>query len=266
MWTPLIDSANGALNYEALAYVALASLMAGAWLLSLAIRDASIIDIFWGLGYVLVAGIALTVHTIPSPMAWLFALVCLWGLRLAVHLGRRWWQSKEEDQRYQAMRRRAGGAFWWRSLITVFVLQGVLIAIISQPLIRLADGYIGEIAAPNAFYIFLAIAALGLAIETLADIQLTRFRAEKRGGILDTGLWARSRHPNYFGDAVFWWGIGLAVVAIAPELILTLMAPLVMNVLLVKISGADLLDHYMARKPGYAEYQQKTNRFVPRLF
>ncbi len=254
------------ISYEQLTYLALGGLMGGAWLLSLLCRDASIIDIFWGLGYVLVAAIALFSKNIPMPLTLIYLLVCLWGLRLGLHLFRRWAQSGEEDQRYQAMRRRAGAAFWWRSLITVFLLQGVLIALIAQPLIRLADGYVGAVAAPFAFGIFIFIAIAGLIIETLADLQLTRFRAQKTGTILSTGLWARSRHPNYFGDAVFWWGIGLAVIAAAPELIVTLLAPALMNLLLVKISGADLLDRYMARKEGYSAYQATTNRFIPRIF
>ncbi len=254
------------IGYETSIYLALAVFMGSAWLLSLILRDASIVDVIWGLGYVLVAALTLLALPMSLPFTLLFGAVCLWGLRLAVHLGRRWAQEPEEDQRYQSMRRRAGSAFWWRSLITVFALQGVLIGLIAQPLIRLATGYLGEIASPLAFIAFLIIALVGLLIETISDIQLTRFRAQKTGGILNTGLWSRSRHPNYFGDALFWWGIGLAVVAAAPELVLTLLAPALMNILLVKVSGADLLDHYMARKPGFEAYRAQTNRFIPRIF
>jgi len=104
-------------------------------------------------------------------------------------------------------------------------------------------------------------------METLADIQLTKFRENARPGeLLDSGWWSRTRHPNYFADAVFWWGIFIAIIASTPEAFWTMIGPIVMNFLLVNVSGAKMLERSLIKKPGYAEYMQRTNRFVPRLF
>ena len=115
--------------------------------------------------------------------------------------------------------------------------------------------------------VFLLIALGGLYMEASADIQLTKFRAEaKPGQLLDDGWWKYTRHPNYFGDAVFWWGIYGAAVAATPEAIWTVFAPLTMNFLLVKVSGAEMLERRLKKKPGYEDYMARTNRFVPKLF
>ena len=254
------------MSFGLLSVYAIAVMLFVVWLISIIRRDAGIIDIFWGLGFGLIALLAL----LNFPEAKLeirltYILVTLWALRLASHLTRRWLHEDEEDKRYQSMRRRAGSIFWLKSLFTVFGLQGALILLIAQPLIQLTSYAATPMVAP-AFYLFLIIACIGLAIETIADRQLTAFRAAGTGGILQTGLWARSRHPNYFGDALFWWGISLAVITIAPELIWTLVSPLIMNILLVKVSGAELLEKYMQKRDGYADYQARTNRFMPRLF
>lgn len=253
------------MTFGMIALIAITALMSCVWLVSVGKKDAGIVDVFWGLGFGLIALLALL--RFPDMIfaaKLLYGLVIIWAVRLALHLARRWLGEAEEDKRYQSMRRRAGNLFWIKSLVTVFALQGTLILLIAQPLIHL-PAFLNPPAVPVAFYIFLAIGALGLGIETVADIQLTRFRALGQGGILNTGLWARSRHPNYFGDALHWWGVSLAVIALAPELIWTLFAPLVMNILLVKISGAELLEKYMAKKEGYAAYQAQTNRFIPRI-
>ena len=239
------------------------------WLVSLARRDASIIDSFWGFGFVLVAIASLLGGRQFPPdeaVIGVVALVTLWGLRLSAHLFTRWWREGAEDYRYQKMRAFHGEHFWWRSLFTVFLLQGVLMWLVALPIMAAAQ-LGGNIMYPFAALAALALALLGLGIETIADSQLKRFRATaKPDDVLATGLWAYSRHPNYFGDAVFWWGIWLAVVATTPALVWTIIAPLIMNYLLVNISGAAMLERKLKKKAAYAAYTAATSRFLPIFF
>ena len=132
----------------------------------------------------------------------------------------------------------------------------------------MAAAYFGGIVAlPGVTVIGLIIALAGLIMETLSDRQLTQFRANAQPGeLLDSGWWARTRHPNYFADAMFWWGIYIAVVAATPEAIWTIFAPIIMSYLLMNVSGAKMLERRLIKKPGYADYMARTNRFVPRIF
>ncbi|MDG2494945.1 MAG: DUF1295 domain-containing protein [Alphaproteobacteria bacterium] len=237
------------------------------WVASLVLRDAGIIDMFWGLGYALIALTTLLSSENLSPLAVATGLaVMAWGVRLFTHLLIRWRKEPEEDYRYQNMRKKHGDHFWWRSIFTVFLFQGLLMWLVSMPFMA-AFYFAGPAALPGLTIVFLALALGGLYMETMADIQLTQFRATaKKGELLDSGWWKRTRHPNYFGDALFWWGIYGAVVAATPEAIWTIFAPLTMNYLLVKVSGADLLEYRLKKKPGYTDYMQRTNRFVPKIF
>ena len=242
-------------------------LMLGVWTTSLIITDASIIDMFWGGGFALVALTTMLTADNLSPLAIATGVaVILWGTRLFVHLNIRWRKEGEEDYRYQKMRAYHGEHFWWRQFFTVFTLQGVLMFLVAMP--YMAAFYFGGPAAlPGLTVFFLLVALGGLYMEAMADIQLTKFRADPNSGpLLDDGWWKYTRHPNYFGDAVFWWGIYFAVVAATPEAIWTIFGPIIMNFLLVKVSGAEMLERRLKHKPGYAEYMERTNRFVPKLF
>lgn len=246
---------------------ALALMLSGLWIYSLIKRDASIIDVFWPAGFVLLALIALWLAPLPSwaGMA-IIALVAIWGIRLGLHLFIRFLRDDAEDPRYIAMRKRHGAQWWWRSFFIVFAFQGVMLWLVALPF-GVALALSGDVAAPLGVIIGILIALLGLIIEAAADWQLTAFRARANPGeLLTTGFWKYTRHPNYLGDAIFWWGIWLACVAASPEAIWTIFAPLTMNILLVKVSGAALLDKYLRRKTGYAHYAQKTPRFLPRFW
>ena len=247
--------------------VAAGLLLFSVWIVSIVIRDASIIDMFWGGGFAVIAATCLLVSKNLSPAAIaIAALVMLWGARLWLHLFLRWRGEGEEDFRYQRMRAHHGEKFWWRSLFTVFILQGVLMWLVAMPYMTALD-FGGPAAAPIAAWVGLAIALLGVTMETLSDIQLTKFRANAQpGDLLIDGWWSRTRHPNYFGDALFWWGIWAAAVATTPEVIWTIYAPALMTFLLIRISGAEMLERRLIKKPGYAEYMARTNRFVPRVF
>tara|TARA_X000000950_G_scaffold264969_1_gene338791 strand:+ start:7819 stop:8622 length:804 start_codon:yes stop_codon:yes gene_type:complete len=247
--------------------VSAAMLLISVWIVSLLLKDASIIDMFWGGGFALIAAVALAVGSNLSPAALALAsLVVLWGLRLWLHLFLRWRREGVEDFRYQRMRAYHGNNFWWRSLFTVFAFQGLLMWLIAMPYMTALD-FGGPSAAPIGALIGLAIALGGLIMETMSDIQLTKFRATAQpGDLLTDGWWSRTRHPNYFGDAMFWWGIWVAAVATTPEIIWTIYAPALMNFLIVRVSGAAMLERHMIKKPGYEEYMARTNRFVPRIF
>lgn len=233
------------------------------WLLSLVLRDSSIVDIFWGAGFVVLAWATALRAVAPGPRTWLLvALVSAWGIRLAVHIFRRN-RGRGEDYRYRAWREQAGAAWWWRSYGKVFLLQGAIMVIVAAPLLAALS------AAPHAPLGLLDIAgaalwAIGFGFETVGDAQLARFKANpaNRGRVLRTGVWRYTRHPNYFGDATVWWGHFL--VAAAGGAWWTVFSPLLMTFLLVRVSGVALLETSLrAAKPDYADYVATTSPFVP---
>jgi steroid 5-alpha reductase family enzyme len=238
--------------------------MLGVWLLSLALRDASIVDIWWGLGFALVAWIGFAAGDGWEPRRLLVAgLTTAWGVRLGAYL---FWRNHGagEDPRYVAMRKKWGSRFPWVSLATVFALQGLMQWLVSMP-VQAAQSS----AAPDYWtaldILGTGLVLLGLACETTADLQLARFRAdpENAGRVMDRGLWAWSRHPNYFGDAVVWWGI-FCVACATPGGAWTFFAPALMTFLLLRISGVALMERHIGkRRPGYDEYVAHTSAFVP---
>ena len=238
--------------------------MLALWLLSLRLRDASIADVFWGSGFAAV-GVLSAALAPPSPRGLLLAgLSAAWGLRLTVHLGRRWRAHGQEDRRYRAMRAQRGEGFPLASLFTVFLLQGALMWVVSLPLqagaARGATVPLGLLDAAGV-----AVFAVGLTFEALGDAQLARFLADPahRGQVMQSGLWRYTRHPNYFGDALVWWGMGL--VAAAAGAAWSLVGPALMTFLLVRVSGVSLLEKDIGlRRPGYAEYVRRTSAFLPR--
>jgi steroid 5-alpha reductase family enzyme len=235
---------------------------AGAVLL---VRDASIVDIVWGLGFVLIAATALAVgEGFDARRQLLLVLVGIWGLRLSGYLA---WRNlgHGEDYRYQAMRKRWGDRFWLVSLGQVFLLQGVLMWVVSLPvqLAATADE-------PSSFgvlaYVGVALWFVGLLFETLGDAQLARFKADEhnRGRVMDRGLWRYTRHPNYFGDFCVWWGIFLVAAEAGPAR-WGIIGPAVMSFLLLRVSGVAMLEKTIGkRRPGYDEYVARTSAFFPR--
>jgi steroid 5-alpha reductase family enzyme len=241
--------------------------MAALWLVSLRLRDASIVDLWWGPGITALVFVAYAaagggVH--PRRLL-LLGMVTVWGLRLGAHLLRRN-AGRGEDPRYQAMRRHHGARFARVSLLTVFGLQGVLQWVVALPLL-LAQLAPGEPRLGALDLCGLAVFALGLFFESVGDAQLARFRADpaSAGRVMDRGLWRYTRHPNYFGDCAAHWGMFLVALA-APWGWAGVLGPLVMTVLLLRVSGVALLERSIGkRRPGYAEYQRRTSAFVPWL-
>ena len=188
---------------------AIAVLMLITWLVSLWLRDASIVDPVWPLGFVVVAWVVRAVADGDPARQWLLVvMVTLWGLRLSAYLA---WRKHgaPEDYRYQAMRRHYGARFGLISLVTVFCLQGALMWVVSLPV------QLGQVPESPGLGLLAAVGvlvwAVGLAFETIGDAQLARFKAEptNSGRVMEHGLWRYTRHPNYFGDACVWWGIAL---------------------------------------------------------
>jgi steroid 5-alpha reductase family enzyme len=234
------------------------------WLLSLLKRDVSIVDIFWGLGFVGLNWFYRALGPEGTSRHWLLlALVTIWGLRLALYLLWRNW-GHGEDPRYQAMRAYRGDNFWWMSLFTIFSLQGMLIWFIATPL------FVVQFSAGPPLWTWTDVVGLlfwsiGFFFETVGDWQLARFKADpaNRGRVMRTGLWACTRHPNYFGDAMVWWGYFLLALAV-PGSLWTILSPVLMTVLLLKVSGVALLEQTITeRRPDYRDYIVGTNAFLP---
>ena len=234
------------------------------WMISVRLEDASIADICWGLGFVLLAWLYCLLSPTLTPRSWLVAvLITLWGARLSLHIFRRN-HGKEEDPRYQAMRASHGRAFWWRSLFTVFWLQGAILWFVALPLlVAVRASSPAALTAVDGLGVLLF--AVGFGFEVVGDYQLERFRGEpsNRGKVLDRGLWRYTRHPNYFGDATLWWGL-YAIAATTPSGWLTVLSPALMTFLLMRVSGVTLLeDGLTASKPGYRAYITRTPAFFP---
>jgi steroid 5-alpha reductase family enzyme len=232
-----------------------------AWLVCTARRNAGLVDIFWPL-FVSTPALVLLAHAgAGHPRARLvLALLALWALRLAVHLARRNWNAPE-DRRYQAIRARNEPHFVWKSLYLVFGLQALLAWIVALPVVAA----LASAAPPSILDIAGGLLCLtGIGIEALADAQLAAFRASPahRGQVHESGLWRYSRHPNYFGEFCAWWGLYL--VALGGGAWWSVASPLLMSVLLLRVSGVTLLEADIgARRPGYAAYVARTNAFFP---
>jgi len=236
------------------------------WIVSVRLRNASIVDICWGLCFILQVWVyfAATPEGFSGRKILLGLLVTGWGLRLSIHIFRRN-RGKPEDSRYQAFRQHFGPErYWWVSLFQVFWLQGGLSWIVGLPLLA------AQISALPDRLTALDLAgsigwAIGFGFEAIGDWQLARFKANpaNRGKVLDSGLWKYTRHPNYFGDALQWWGFYL--IALAAGGWWTAFSPIMMTTLLLRVSGVSLLEKSLAQsKPGYHEYMATTSAFVPR--
>lgn len=254
-------SASGlAVATSGLASVLVALTLLWAW--SLRTRDASIIDAFWGPGFALTAlAYWLADGSRGARGTLMLVLVALWGTRLGLHLLRRN-RLRGEDPRYVAMRAKHGERWGRVSLFRVFWLQGAILWIVSMPLF--AGVRSGDIAWSVLDVGGALLVLVGLAVEATADAQLTRFRADPAsiGRVLDTGLWRYSRHPNYFGDAVVWWGF--YAIGAGGGGWWTVFAPLIMTGLLTRVSGVPLLEKGLkTTRPEYADYVRRTSTFLP---
>ena len=238
-------------------------LMTALWLVSLLLKNSSIVDIFWGMGFVILAWVyyVLTPDGFMARKLLLVILTTLWGFRLSLYILYRNW-GKGEDFRYQKWRQESESRWWWKSFFQVFVFQGLLLWIISAPLLaaqtRLAPDRL------TALDIFgVGLWTIGFFFETAGDLQLARFKANasNKGRVMERGVWRYTRHPNYFGDAAQWWGYFL--IATAAGGWWTIFSPILMTTLLLRVSGVTLLENTLETRPGYKEYIKKTSAFIP---
>jgi steroid 5-alpha reductase family enzyme len=254
----------GFVDILAIAACAILTCLTILWLISLAARNSSIVDVFWGLGFI----IASCIYFVLAPEGfmqrkWVInILVTVWGLRLALYI---FWRNhgKGEDYRYKKFRAEAGASWWWKSFFKVFLLQGVLIVLISTPLLA-AHISASPARTTTLDVLGLAVWVIGFFFEAVGDGQMARFKANdaNRGKVMDCGLWRYTRHPNYFGEAMMWWGYFL--IAAATGAYWTIYSPILVTLLLLRVSGVSLLEKTLQEaKPGYKAYQASTNAFVP---
>jgi steroid 5-alpha reductase family enzyme len=234
------------------------------WIVSIIIKNVSIVDLFWGLGFVLTAGFYfLKTDGFEPRKVILIILVAIWGLRLSFYLA---WRNigKGEDFRYKQFRKNYGEKrYWWISFFQTFLLQGILMWLISAPL--LGAQYPGQKNSVAIFdYIGLILWIIGFCFEAGGDFQLARFKAvqSNKGRVMDKGFWKYTRHPNYFGDSAIWWGYGFLCLAAGSYL--PVLGSILMTALIIKVSGVALLEKSLKeQKPQYKEYIDKTSAFLP---
>ena len=238
------------------------------WAWSVRKKDVSIIDPFWGLGFVVLAWFwAFSIGDAGPRQLLILAMVTVWGLRLSIYLG---WRKRDEpeDRRYQEMRKKHPESFAWRSLFTVFLLQGFLIWLIAAPLFAAQRGSEPAPGLDHELGWLDGLGALlwltGLFFESVGDQQLVRFKKRRSDDseVLSSGLWRYTRHPNYFGDFLVWWGHFLVAAAAGGGW--TIYAPLVMSAFLMRFSGVGPLEKDLSStKPKYEDYVRRTNAFFP---
>ncbi|MGI9291107.1 MAG: DUF1295 domain-containing protein [Gammaproteobacteria bacterium] len=240
---------------------AVVTIMIVLWLISVYLRNVSIIDLFWG-PVIAVAGVVYWSGLEQPSLRANILLLCVlaWALRLGVYLFARN-SGKPEDRRYVDMRKRNDPGFWWKSLYLVFLLQAVLAWIIS---FAVYGGMQGDAALGVIDYVGLVLFVYGFVWETAADWQLANFlrTAGGQGKVMDRGVWRYSRHPNYFGEFCLWWGFWL--LAFGAGAWWTIFSPLLLSLFLLKVSGVSLLESDISeRRPAYADYIRKTSAFIP---
>ncbi len=243
------------------ALAALLLFAAVAWLVSLVKRDVSIVDSLWSVMFLLAVIVyAALCSDIGTRLSVVLALVLIWSLRLCIHITWRNW-GEPEDARYQAIRRNNEPNFIFKSLYIVFGLQAVLAWLIATPLPVAVSGS-SAIGPWDVTGVGLWL--VGMFFQGVGDWQLARFKSDprNRGKVMDRGLWRYTRHPNYFGEACVWWGFYL--IAAGAGGWWTIFAPMLITLLLLKVSGVALLEKDIEeRRPAYRQYRERTNAFIP---
>jgi len=226
------------------------------------LKNSSIVDIGWGLGFVVLAVYSF-IQKITLPSAVITAIVSIWGFRLAYHIFRRNFK-KPEDFRYANFRKEWGKTYYIRAYFQLFLFQGLLMFLISLSFLYANSA--AKIEIYPLFFIGSAVWVIGFFFEVVGDLQLKRFikNPNNKGKLIDTGLWQYTRHPNYFGEATMWWGIFLMALACnAP--FFTVISPITITFIIRFVSGVPMLEKSLEKKPGFNEYKRRTNIFIPWL-
>jgi steroid 5-alpha reductase family enzyme len=234
------------------------------WIVSVIIKNVSIVDLFWGFGFVLTAAFYFIRTDGFEPRKILIvSLAAIWGLRLSIYLA---WRNtgKGEDFRYREFRKKYGeNRYWWISFFQTFLLQGVLMWLISAPLLG-AQFNIHNASLGIFDFAGLIFWMIGFSFEAGGDYQLAVFKSDpdNKGKVMNKGFWRYTRHPNYFGDSAVWWGFGL--ICIGGGSYVPVLGSVLMTALIIKVSGVALLEKSLReQKPQYREYIEKTSAFIP---
>ena len=231
--------------------------------LALKLQDNSIVDVAYGLGFVLIGWSGWTAYgSFESRQLLLLAMISLWGLRLAGHIVMRKQNEDGEDPRYRQWRESWGKTFVWRSYLQIYLLQGTVIYLVALPLLLAINNAGGPLGWIDMLGVLVWL--VGFAFEAIGDWQLLQFKRDpgNRGRIMQSGLWQFTRHPNYFGEATLWWGVFLVALG-APLGWLAIISPLLINFLLLKVSGIPMLEERYAGNREFEIYKQRTNAFFP---
>jgi steroid 5-alpha reductase family enzyme len=235
------------------------------YILSIITKRSDVVDIGWGLGFVLISLISLlNQEVLTDRMLIVFILVLFWGLRLSSHIFLRN-IKKEEDYRYKKFKKDWGDLFYIRSYFQIFLLQGLLMILVSSPIILISSSQFVTLGIFD--YIGISLWIIGFLIETISDLQLKHFITLKKEGKTKTrfaniGLWKSSRHPNYFGEILQWWGIGTIALSV-PFGYVGLIGPILITYLLVFVSGIPLLEKKFEKDPEWSKYVNKTRKLIP---
>ena len=241
----------------------------GIWLINVMTEDAGVIDYYWGPGFSVIALVHAAMHGVSTSYQWIIlAAVVIWSARLAGHLVHRHHGAVREDGRYRAMRESGGPSWWWASLFKVFLLQAVLLWLIAAPLHVAFRAGGAETVSAGLFWAGMAVFALGFAIEWIADIQLANGKralgsTAPETGIVRNGLWGISRHPNYVGEIILWWGLGIAAFAVSGSLI-ALTGPAILTAVMAGVSMPLTEQHMLRSRPGYAAYMERVPALIGR--
>lgn len=237
-------------------------------LIGLSLRRNDIADVLWGPGFIVGAlGAWFGARRADGSAAFgptsllIFILVSLWGLRLAWHIGRRFFKKPGEDARYREWRRQWGDSWIWRSYLQIFILQPLLLGLIALPVLHAMTSQEQTLGVTS--WLGAALWMFGFIFEAVADSQLAAFTANpaNKGRLMTRGLWSWSRHPNYFGEVTLWWGIWLISFSVSAWWLI--LSPLLISFLILKVSGVSLTEEMMAGRPGFDEYRKNTSVFFP---
>ena len=250
------------MNVFLFAVIVLLLFMTMVFLLALFLEDNSIVDVAYGLAFVLASGAAFLSSPSGNPRQILvMVLVTVWGIRLAAHIFVRK-AGKGEDFRYRQWREEWGGTFVWRSFLQIFMLQGAVIFVVALPILLVINN-------PGRGLGLLDLGGVlvwlfGFAFEAVGDWQLMQFKKnpENRGHIIQSGLWRFTRHPNYFGEATLWWGMFLIALG-TPYGVTTIVSPVLIDFLLLKVSGIPMLEEKYKGNAEFTSYKRRTNAFFP---
>jgi len=232
------------------------------FMISLIKKRNDVADVAWGLGFVLMGWVSLfLMPTFTSKQLLVTILVSIWGFRLSWHIYARN-KGKAEDCRYLAWRKEWGKYFYIRSYFQVYILQGVCLFLVAIPVILINKQDHHALCLLDLLGVVVWL--VGFCFEVVGDAQLLRFikKPENKGKLMQDGLWAYSRHPNYFGEVTLWWGIWLMSLSVANPL-LGLISPITITFLILKVSGIPMLEKKMAEHPDFEEYRRSVSAFIP---